>query len=402
MLKYPKNIWIITLTTALASTVPPFFILVGGLMGAELAPKTEWATLPIALMVLGIVGAMIPSVYIMKCWGRKCGSILGLCIYIVSALICSQASYQNSFSLLLTGAVFLGAGTAFIQQFRFAVIESLDDPQDIPGALSLLLLSGAVAAVIGPEIAVRGRYLLGEEESYVGSFLLLVLVNILALFIFSLFENPPPPKATIKQVQRPVLEIIRQPIFLTAVASAGVGFAVMSFLMTSTPVTMHHFHGHSIEDAKWVIQSHMLAMFLPSLVTGKLIQHFGVSVILLVGASLFAVVLLIAMQGHELMHFWWALVLLGVGWNFLFIGGTTLLPQSYSHDERFKAQAVNDVVVFSMQALAALSAGWVLFRYGWDVQLMICVPLVVIAFVLAGIAFKRENPLKKRVKQKQK
>lgn len=392
-MKYPKNIWIITLTTALASTAPPFFILVGGLMGAELAPKTEWATLPIALMVLGIVGAMVPSVYIMKHWGRKRGSIFGLCLYIVSALICSYASDQKSFSLLLTGAVFLGAGTAFIQQFRFAVIESLNDSKAIPGALSLLLLSGAVAAVIGPEIAIRGRHLF--DNSYIGSFLLLALVNVAAILVFGSFENPLQPKAETQKAQRPLLDIIRQPVFLTAAAAAGVGFAVMSFLMISTPVTMHHFHGHTIENTKWVIQSHMLAMFLPSLVTGKLIQHFGVSVILLIGASLFAGVLLIATQGHELMHFWWALVLLGVGWNFLFIGGTTLLPQSYSHGERFKAQAVNDVVVFSMQALAALSAGWVLFRYGWNMQLIICVPFIIITFLLAGIAFRREKLLEK-------
>lgn len=360
-------------------------------MGAELAPKPEWATLPIALVVLGTVGAMIPSVYMMKCWGRKRGSIFGICQFILSALICACASYFGSFSLLLLGAVFLGVGVAFIQQFRFAAIESLHSSKDIPSALSWLLLSGAVAAVIGPEMAVRGRHLFGNGETYVGSFLLLAFINVLALAVFSLFKNPAVPKVEAQKEQRPLFEIIRQPVFLMAVFAAGVGFAVMSFLMTSTPVTMHHFHGYTVEDAKWVIQSHMLAMFLPSLITGKLIERVGVGVVIFSGALLFALVLLIAAQGHELMHFWWALVLLGIGWNFLFIGGTTLLPQSYSYSERFKVQAVNDFSVFSMQALAALSAGWVLFRYGWETQLMICVPLVAIAFFLSGVTLWQEK-----------
>ncbi len=383
-MKYPRNVWILTITAALSSTAMPFFILIGGLMGAALAPKPEWATLPIAVVVIGSATTMVPSVYLLKRIGRKYGSMVGISLLMMGALICALADTEASFTLLLLGAVLMGAGTAFTLQFRFAVIESLDDPKDTPQALSLLLLSGAVAAVIGPEVAVRGRDLVGDDGGYVGSFLLLAGINVLALLIFSAFKNPVASHSTEAVVSRSLREIVCQPLFLTAIAAAAIGFAIMSFLMTATPVTMHHFHGHSVEDAKWVIQSHMLAMFLPSLITGKLIQRFGESAIILVGALFYAAVLLIALQGYELMHFWWALVLLGVGWNFLFIGGTSLLPKTYAHAERFKAQAFNDLVVFSMQAVASLSAGWVLFRFGWSTQLLICIPFVLVAFLLAG------------------
>ena len=177
--------------------------------------------------------------------------------------------------------------------------------------------------------------------------------------------------------------IVRQPVFIVAVLGALIGYAIMSFLMTATPISMHEMQGHSLTSTKWVIQSHVVAMFLPSLFTGVLIKKFGALRLLMAGTGLFALTLLIALSGHHLMHYWWALVLLGVGWNFLFIGGTTLLPQSYSRPERFKVQATNDFLVFAAQAIASLSAGWLLFQVGWQMMVWSCLPVVLLMAVMS-------------------
>jgi len=393
---YPKNIWIIVITASLCTTAAPFFMLAGALMGAVLAPKPEWATVPIAALILGSSSMMVPAIFTLRTLGRKMGTMLGIGLLITSAFVCAYAAARASFSILVAGSILLGCGMAFLQQLRFAVIESLDKQSAIPGALSLLVLSGAFAAFLGPELALLGTKLFSQNTQdptamYTGSYLLLALVNVVAFIVFTQFKNPViQQESPEKQEPRSILEIAKSPLFLSAIAAAAAGFGVMSFLMTSTPVTMHQIHGHSIEDAKWVIQSHMLAMFLPSLITGKLINRFGEGKVILSGAVLYIVVLAIAFQGQEVIHFWWALLFLGVGWNFLFIGGTTLLPKSYQHHERFKAQAVNDFSVFSIQALASLSAGWVLFQFGWQAQLLICIPFVLLALALGGfLTFRR-------------
>ncbi len=351
-------------------------------MGVSLSPKPEWATLPIACIIISSALTMAPSVLVLKSWGRKRGSMFGLSLLVLGALVCAYASSKHSFTILIVGAVFLGAGMAFLQQLRFAAIESVEESNIAP-TLSLLLLGAAVAALVGPELASYGRRFSDTGQDFTVSFIFLAVINVFAIALFSQFENPLVAEHESSSSKRPLSKIVRQPIFLAAVVFATLGFAVMSFLMTSTPVAMTHFHNHSIDDTKWVIQSHMLAMFLPSLFSGILIKRFGAGAIALCGALLFGLVLCIASIGHELLHFWWALVLLGVGWNFLFVSGTTLLPQSYSHSERFGAQAVNDFFVFSFQAIASLSAGWVLFKYGWSVQLLLCIPLVVVAFALS-------------------
>ena len=381
--RFSRNIWLLTVVSALAMAAAPLFILAGGLAGAELAPSPKWSTLPIACVVLGSAAGMVPAIYILKYLGRKAGSYVGLCCLALSGLVCSWGCYISSFAVLCGGATMLGFGSSFTQQFRFAVIESVHNKSQIPSALSLLLLGSSVGVLLGTELGLRGQGMFGGAENFSGSFLLFVVVIVIAAAVFSGFKAPQVELDDIPESARPLLVIARQPLFIASVAAAAVGFAVMSFLMTSTPTVMYHGFGHTVADAKWVIQAHLLAMFLPSLVTGKLIQKIGIAWVLLVGALLYVLVLAVAMLGHHVMHFWWSLVLLGVGWNFLFVGGTALLPQTYRPSERYKVQALNDGVVFAMQAIASLSAGWVVYAMGWSMQLLICIPLVLVALVLA-------------------
>ena len=159
--------------------------------------------------------------------------------------------------------------------------------------------------------------------------------------------------------------------------------------MTSTPLSMHEHHGHSLQDAKWVIQSHLVAMFLPSLFSGFLLQRFGIGKVMLAGGLLYLAVAVVALQGVAVLHYWWALVLLGVGWNFLFLSGTSLLPKAYNHAERFKTQAINDFIIFTLQGVASLSAAWVLFQFGWNIQVLSTIPFAVVLLVAAGVCIKR-------------
>jgi len=253
-------------------------------------------------------------------------------------------------------------------------------------AAARVLLGGLTAAYVGPEISLASKDLYGTP--YVGGFVILAGLYIgCSLLIF--FYKPKYIEASEHQeTGRDLFSIATQPIFWAAILSAAVGYAVMSFVMTATPMSMHIDMGHSLEDTKWVIQSHIMAMFIPSFFSGWLIGRFGTSNVMLAGVLAFVLCIIIAFVDQALMNYWVALILLGIGWNFLFVGGTSLLPQSYREGEQFKAQAFNEFCVFGFQAVASLSSGWVLYTFGWHTLLVICVPLLFIV-LLALYCWKR-------------
>lgn len=264
-------------------------------------------------------------------------------------------------------------------QFRFAAMESVI-PELIPKAASSVLLGGIAAAFIGPETAIMGKDLIGVE--FVGSFVVMALLFGVALLVILAFKNPAVEAIQITEAKRSLREISRQPVFWLAISSAAVGYVVMSFIMTATPVSMHVMDGHSLQDTKHVIQSHVIAMYLPSLITAWIIGKLGINRMMITGLIAYVVCIAIAFSGHYLENYWVSLILLGLGWNFLFIGGTSLLPQVYRPEERFKVQAVNEFVVFGSQAIAALSAGWVVFALGWENLLLITLPIILFQFIL--------------------
>ncbi len=364
-----RTLGVLMLAQCFAQTAAPVVVLLGGIVGAVLAPSTSLATLPVALMIVGTAATTVPAALLMGRFGRKAGFLLGAGAACASGLVAAHAIHVESFVLFCLATFLVGANNAFVQQYRFAVAESVPSARVAP-ALSFLMLAGVVAAVLGPETASRMADFLAWG-TYSGSFIGMSGLMACTMFVLLFYTNQPPPEmpgtaaGNSQDMGRPLIQIVTRPMFVMAVGAAVVGYGVMSLVMTATPVSMHVHDGFSLDDTAWVIQSHIMAMYLPSLFSGFLIARFGAIRMITVGVGLLFLCLLIAFIDHKLMHYWWALVLLGVGWNFLFVGGTTLLTQTYLPAERFKVQALNDFLVFSLQALAALGSGVILNILGW-------------------------------------
>lgn len=358
-------------------------VLIGGLLAAKIAPTPKLATLPQASLVIGTAVATIPAALCLRRFGRKRGSLLGYLFSLIAAALGCMAAWQTSFALLVATGVCMGLAVAFWQQFRFAALESVADPALYGPTLSVMMGSGLISAFLGPEIGARGSAIFSTLPPYTGSFLLLGALVLLSLLLFLAFRETALPPTSDHAPPRPLRAIVTSPRFFVPSLCAAIGFGVMSFVMTATPLTMHEVCGFNLNDTKQVVQSHIIAMFLPSVFSGGLMQRFGVGRVMIVGALLYALVVIIGLAGVELMHFWGSLILLGIGWNFLFMGGTALLPHGYRASERFKAQAVNDFVVFGTQAIAALSSGWFVFTLGWRGLMFACLPFLLIAFGLA-------------------
>ncbi|MFY0654218.1 MAG: MFS transporter [Cyclobacteriaceae bacterium] len=374
MNRLPLNVWILTIAQALMMSVSSIVVFVGGLIGSELAPASNLATLPVATIIISTAATVVPVTLLMKKIGRRKSFLLTALYSVVVSLLAAYSIHIQSFYLLCVSFFLFGASVACIMQFRFAAMESVSSVL-IPNAASAVLLGGIAAALIGPELAIFGKDLFSIQ--YVGSFLLLAGIYILSFLILTLFQNPESGQQTTNDVQRPFGQILGQRFFWVAMLSAAVGYMVMSFIMTATPVSMHNMDGHSLQDTKIVIQSHIMAMFLPSLVAGWIIKKLGIKRMMAIGLIAYLICVAIAYSGHHFSNYWMSLVLLGIGWNFLFVGGTTLLPQAYTASERFKVQALNDFIVFGTQAMAALSAGWLVFEFGWETILLFTIPLII-------------------------
>ncbi|WP_250655290.1 MFS transporter [Alkalimarinus coralli] len=371
----PFNVWLLMLVGSIAMMAAPMVVFSGGLIGAALAPDSSLATLPVAIMVVGTAVAAVPVTFLMQSIGRKLSFLLGSLVSFCGALLSAYSVNEQLFWGFCSGIFLLGAGLAFVQQYRFAAMESVA-PDDMARAAARVLLGGLIAAYAGPEISLRSKELFSVH--YVGGFVILAMLYLVCAMLLLFYKSNAMIVTEERGEGRSLVEIASHPVFWTAVLSAAVGYAVMSFVMTATPMSMHITMGHSLEDTKWVIQSHIMAMFIPSFFSGWLISRFGTGNIMLAGVAAFLLCIVVAFVDQALMNYWLALVLLGVGWNFLFVGGTSLLPQSYRKGEQFKAQAFNEFFVFGFQAVASLSSGWVLYTLGWQSLLLICIPLLVV------------------------
>lgn len=362
-------------------TATPILVLLGGIVGARIAPDPSWATLPLAIMIIGVACATIPASLLMSRIGRKAGFLIGSGVAILAGLVAAWSIEVEMFLLFCLASFMIGNYAAFMQQFRFAVAESVP-PDEVPKCLSFLMLAGIVAAILGPEVGNRFSRTEGLSD-YVGSFLgvsVLMTVSFLILLIF--FRNQEVDEASEEEPVRPLGEILAQPKLILAITSAVVGYTIMSLIMTATPVSMHEIDSHSLDDTTWVVQSHILAMYVPSLFSGFLIARFGVLRIIQSGFLIMLACVAVGWGEPMLMHYWWSMVLLGVGWNFLFLGGTTLLTQSYRSSEGFAVQAINDFLVFGLQAVGSLGAGVLLAVYGWNGVILFSAPwLLVLLFV---------------------
>jgi MFS family permease len=387
----PLNVWVLVAAQALAMCTAPFIVFIGSIQGRLLAPAPELATLPVGLVVVGTVLAIKPATWLMERVGRKQVMLLGAVSGVLAGLLGAYASWQSHFTLMCLAAVLGGAGLAVVHQYRFAAMESVE--QNLAGpAAARVLLGGLVAAWLGPEVAGLGS---GKSESYpfLYSWVGLAVVQALAFVILALGYRAKAERVpeTVVGGGRPQREILANPLVWTAISGAAIGYAVMSFIMTATPLSMTEMAGHDLDDAKRVIQLHIMAMYLPSLISGWLTRVVGIPLMMAAGLLAYLACILLAASGISFHHYLWALLLLGVGWNFLFVGGTTLLPQGYQQSERFRVQGLNDMMVFTAQATAALSAGAVLASVGWASLLLVAVPLLVLHSVLMSVWLLRSR-----------
>tara|TARA_B100000900_G_scaffold403887_1_gene411514 strand:- start:732 stop:1934 length:1203 start_codon:yes stop_codon:yes gene_type:complete len=358
-------------------TAAPVLVLVGGLVGAQIAPSANLMTLPLAVMIIGTATTTAPASILMARVGRRLGFLFGSGLSVLASLLAAWGIYQQSFFVFCAAAFLIGSYIAFLQQFRFAVAESVA-ADEIPKSLSILMLAGIVAAILGPEVGRRFSFVDGLPD-FVGSFLGLAVMMALSFLVLLLFFRDTKVKTdAVEGDERPLGTVLRQPTVILAVASAVVGYTIMSLIMTATPVSMHEVDQHSLDDTAWVVQSHILAMYIPSFFSGVLIARFGVMRIIQGGLVLMLVCVAIGWGKPELMHYFGSMVLLGVGWNVLFLGGTTLLTQSYRSSERFKVQAANDFMIFGWQAIGSLGAGVLLATLGWNGVLAFSLPWLVL------------------------
>lgn len=378
------NIWLLTLAQAFIGATGPMLVFVGGFIGIELAPEPTWATLPVACMIIGVAFFTLPVVKLFSRIGRRLGFLITVAAGIANCFFIVYALNLENFWLFCAAIMLQGVSLAAVQQFRFAAMESVDS-QYAGQAVSILLFAGLGAAILGPEMGLYGKDLL--ETPFAGSFLLLSLSLGAAFLVLLAFKPVTKPLQAVSGNIRPLSEIARQPIFLASMLSAAVAFAVMSLIMTATPVSMHVDHHFSMADTKWVIQSHIIAMYLPSLATAFLIRWLGEVKLLLLGLAALAICLVIGFIEQSYLHYWSALVLLGLGWNFAFVAATSLLPKSYHEAEKFKVQGLNDMTIFSCQAIASLSAGVLIAQVGWHGLMLLNVPLLMIS--LAAILYWR-------------
>ncbi|MDN3648236.1 MFS transporter [Reinekea marina] len=363
---------------AFAMCSTPLIILVGGLIGQELAPDPRLATLPISIIVVATALSTAPAAMLMQKIGRKKGFLVGFALGGAATLLCLAGLYLQSFILFVTGCFMTGTNMAFVHQFRFAAME-LVPMEKKSQAASWVLIGGIFAAVAGPEAGAFGRDLFAIP--FTGSFVILMaFLLIAALIIATSYQSEKPVSQEEKQTALVSDIAWLNPTLLLAFATAAISYSVMSLVMTAAPLSMSH-HGHDLQTTKWVLQSHILAMFVPSLFTGKLLALFGYVKFIVVGVFIYIAMALLGLAGYHAMHYWGALLLLGVGWNLLFISGTTLLGRISDGPERFRIQAVNEFLVFGTQALASLGAGWLLYQLGWRPLLLATLPLALIPLV---------------------
>ena len=386
-----RNVYVLAVAQAFSAAGMMTVFLLGAIVGSELAPIPELATLPVSLTVVGLAATAIPAALLMERTGRRAAFVASSTVAAVAALAVAWAIVQASFGLLCAATLVLGANLAFQQQQRFAAAESVS-PAQASRAISTVMIGTLAAAAVGPQVALALKDLVPGHE-YAGSFVGVAALCLAAALVLTRCDpGSPPPRTTGSGEGRPIVAIVRQPMFLVAVAAAVVSYAVMSFIMTATPISMHVHDHHPDTDTAWVIQSHLLAMYGPSLFSGRLIGRIGVRAGMTAGLALMFACVAIVSAGHDLMHYWWGLVLLGVGWNLLFVAGTALLTTTYEPVERFRAQAVNEFSVFGTQALASLLAGPAIHLLGWrTLNLATLVPLALFAAALLAWPAQRSR-----------
>jgi MFS family permease len=383
-----RNLWLLTLCQGLFLTNNVTFIAINGLVGLAIAPFGWMATLPVMGYVVGGALSAGPVAYTQRRLGRKRSFQLGLGVAALSSLVCCYAAYAQAFWLLVGATVVAGYYNANAQLYRFAAAE-LAAPAFKEKAISWVMAGGLIGAVLGPNLASATRSL--TAVPFAGAYLALAGVALVSMAVLALIEFPAAPTGTGVSGGRPLSEIVRQPTFIVAASAGALGYGVMNLLMAATPIAMQ-LCSLPFSDAAWVLQWHVIGMFAPGFFTGHLIKRFGTLKVMAVGLALNLACVAVALSGVELMQFTVALFLLGLGWNFLFTGATTLALTTYRPEEKDKAQGALNFAVFAVLAVSSLASGVLVTTQGWALlNAGSLVPLAAVGGGLAWLAMSRRR-----------
>ncbi|WP_299597266.1 MFS transporter [uncultured Microbulbifer sp.] len=389
--KQRSNVWRLAIAQALAGANSVVVYATGAIVGNALAPSPVLATLPLSIFVVGMALCILPMGTIAGRHGRRAAFMTGTGAGVLSGLLAMCATYVsgvNGFWLLCLSTFFGGAYAAVVLSFRFAAADGVA-PARKAQALSMVMAGGVAAGVVGPQL-VTWTMDLWPKYLFIVTFFAQAAVAVVAAFILMGVHLPKP---TLAQVRggRPIGAIARQPRFIVAATCGAISYTLMNFLMTAAPLAMH-MHGHSTESSNLGLQWHVIAMFGPSFFTGKFIQRFGAERVMMVGLLLIGISAAVGLGGMDVGHFWWTLILLGVGWNFGFLGASALVLECHTEVEKTRVQSVNDFIVFGLMALGSFASGGILSAYGWNTVLWASFPPLAITVIALAVLQFRAKP----------
>ncbi len=381
---YNKNFIVICISSTIAAFPPMAVVLLGGIITSQIMMKDSLATVPMTLMIIGIaIGAPIASRF-MSIWGRQKGFLFSSLLSFLALTLCSIAIFLENFYVFALGNFLIGSSQAFIHQYRFAASESVTK-EFIPRSISIILLLGIVSALLSSNFAEYFKDFF-PNNLFLGSYIFLSFTAIIPFFVLLFYEETKTSNNQSKFQIETIFKLLKNIKIIQSIVSAGLGYFTMAIIMTATPLHMHLVNKFTLFETSIVIQLHVIGMFLPSLFSGDLIKRFGNTNIIYAGV----VILFLSILTNTFFEFYYSymlgLIMLGVGWNFLFVSGSSLLVVSYKEKDKFTAQGLNDFIVFSTQGIGSLSAGFLLYFSNWTVINLLCVPLLIIVLVVSFIS----------------
>ena len=381
---YNKNFIVICISSTIAAFPPMAVVLLGGIITSQIMMKDSLATVPMTLMIIGIaIGAPIASRF-MSIWGRQKGFLFSSLLSCLALTLCSIAIFLENFYVFALGNFLIGSSQAFIHQYRFAASESVTK-EFIPRSISIILLLGIVSALLSSNFAEYFKDFF-PNNLFLGSCIFLSFRAIIPFFVLLFYEETKTSNNQSKFQIETIFKLLKNIKIIQSIVSAGLGYFTMAIIMTATPLHMHLVNKFTLFETSIVIQLHVIGMFLPSLFSGDLIKRFGNTNIIYAGV----VILFLSILTNTFFEFYYSymlgLILLGIGWNFLFVSGSSLLVVSYKEKDKFTAQGLNDFIVFSTQGIGSLSAGFLLYFSNWTVINLLCVPLLIIVLVVSFIS----------------
>tara|TARA_B100000282_G_scaffold177217_1_gene128526 strand:- start:717 stop:1880 length:1164 start_codon:yes stop_codon:yes gene_type:complete len=384
---FNKNFIVICLSSMIAAFPPMIVVLLGGIITSKIMLKDSLATLPMTLMIIGIALSAPIASKLMSIWGRKKGFIFSSFLSTFALLLCSLSIYNQNFIIFAVGNFLIGSSQAFSNQYRFAASESVSK-EYIPRSISIILLLGIISALLSTNLSEYFKDYF-PDYLFLGSYIFLSITAIIPIFILLFYEDNENIKNESKFQYKTIVSLLKNIKILQSIISAGFGYFIMAIIMTATPLHMHLVNNFTLFQTSIVIQFHVIGMFLPSLFSGDLVKKFGNTNIIYSGVIILFMSIIINTSFDFYYSYLVGLILLGIGWNFLFVSGSSLLVVSYEEKDKFTAQGLNDFIVFSTQGIGALSAGFLLYYSNWKILNILCIPLLIIVIFVSFRASKK-------------